>query len=478
MSPRFLEEHACIPLTLDAGVLTIAVARPLSRITTAEVCRFFGATVHEVPAPLDDIRAALLTVARDAADANGVSDGNTELQSPASSENDGRGGGLAADEAPVVTLVNGVMRDALRTHASDVHVEPTETGLRIRFRLDGVLQDIARPSREYRDAVVSRLKILAGLDIGERRLPQDGRVRLHLDGRDVDLRVSSLPSLHGESLVLRILDHAGGARSLHELGVPAVLQPTLTRLMARTSGMTLVTGPTGSGKTTTLYAALALRNQPGVKVITVEDPVEYRIPGVVQVAVNRKAGLEFASALRSILRHDPDVVMIGEMRDAETASIAMRAALTGHQVLSTLHTTDAVGAVARLIDMGVEPYLVASTLQGILAQRLVRVLCESCAQPAEAPADMANHPVVAAPRWRRAVGCEQCVGTGYRGRTGVFEMIEIDDRWRTLIARGASIETLRETARETGVVSLRDAGAALVAQGVTTQDEVLRVLDA
>lgn len=479
ISPRFLDEHLFVPLTMDAGVLTVACGHPLTEVTKAELARFYGAPVQEIAVPVDDLRAALLGVTREPIGglAHDEIDRERDVDGSTTALGVSGAGALSADEAPVVTLVNGLLRDALRTGASDVHVESTAEGLRVRFRLDGVLQDIARPPREYRDAVVSRLKVLAGLDIGERRLPQDGRVRLRLEGRDVDLRVSTLPSLHGESLVLRILDYADGARSLHELGVPTALRPSMDQLLARSSGLTLVTGPTGSGKTTTLYAALTLRNQPGIKVVTVEDPVEYRIPGVVQVPVNRKAGLTFASALRSILRHDPDVIMIGEMRDVETASIALRAALTGHQVLSTLHTTDAASAVVRLIDMGIEPYLVASTLQGILAQRLVRVVCAGCAAPTDAPSDIAPNAVAAGARWRRAVGCEQCVGTGYRGRTGVFELITISDAFRTLIARGASLDALRAAAQQEGVMALRDAGIQLAAAGVTTMDEIHRVFE-
>ena len=359
--------------------------------------------------------------------------------------------------------------------------------MRVRFRLDGVLQDVQRVAPALRAGVVSRVKVLAGLDVAERRMPQDGRARVRLAGadgvaRDVDLRVATLPALHGESVVLRVLDHGASARDLAALGMPATLQAPLERLLARTTGLVLVTGPTGSGKTTTLYAALARVSAPGVKVVTVEDPVEYRMPGVVQVPVQPKVGLTFAAALRAILRHDPDVVLVGEMRDRETAETAVQAALTGHLVFSTLHTTDAAGGVARLVDMGIAPYLVAATVQGIVAQRLVRVLCERCAAPDEPDAALlatlgaAGAPLdAAAPCWRRAVGCTACAGTGYRGRTGLYELLVATDAFRALVAAGAAPDALRQQARRDGLVPLAADGLRLAREGRTTLDEVVRV---
>jgi len=353
------------------------------------------------------------------------------------------------------------------------------------------------------------VKIMAGLDVAERRVPQDGRIRLTLAERAVDLRVSTVPALHGESVVLRILDHGATARDLGDLGMPNAVQVRFERLVARTSGIVLATGPTGSGKTTTLYAALARVNGPGVKVVTVEDPVEYQMEGVTQIPVNRKAGVGFASALRSILRHDPDIIMVGEMRDKETAEIAIQAALTGHRVFSTLHTNDAVAGVTRLVDMGIEPYLVAATVSGIVAQRLVRVVCEDCKGTGNgrAPAEggqMETEPLYrededpsltlgmttllghsepsgeesSSSRKRDTVPgsrCTPCSGTGYRGRTGIYELFTVDEELRRLVAERASLDALRAVAKARGMSTLRDDGMAKVGLGITTVEEVLRV---
>jgi type II secretory ATPase GspE/PulE/Tfp pilus assembly ATPase PilB-like protein len=313
---------------------------------------------------------------------------------------------------------------------------------------------MTRIGRQYQAAVLSRLKIMAGLDIAERRQPQDGRMRLRVADRDVDLRVSTLPGLHGEGVVLRLLDPGTVAPELAALGMPAGIRDAVERVVGGTGGLVLVTGPTGSGKTTTLYAALARRNAEGVKIVTVEDPVEYRIAGVTQVPVQQKAGLGFAGALRAILRHDPDIIMVGELRDSDTASLAIQAALTGHLVLSTLHTTDAAGAITRLRDMGVEPYRLAATVQGVLAQRLVRVACPAC----------------------HAHGCDACRGVGYRGRTGVYEWLEPTETFRSLVVEGASADRLRAQAQRDGTVPLAQEAARLVASGITTNAEVARAI--
>ncbi|MEO5579312.1 MAG: GspE/PulE family protein, partial [Gemmatimonadaceae bacterium] len=385
-----------------------------------------------------------------------------------------------ANQAPVIKLVNVLLLDALRMGASDVHVESLPSGLRVRYRLDGVLQEVSQLADQYRAAVVSRIKIMAGLNIAERRLAQDGRARLKLADREVDLRVSTLPALHGESVVLRILDHAGHGRGLGELGMPEEVQRRFGALIRRSNGIVLVTGPTGSGKTTTLYAALSEVNSAGVKIITVEEPVEYQIQGVIQIPVNPKAGFNFDGALRSILRHDPDIIMVGEMRDRATAEIAIQAALTGHLVFSTLHTNDAASAVTRLVDMGIEPFLVAATVQGIVAQRLVRLLCEECAECFEPEAsEIANAPVaVDLPAvYRRATGCDACSHSGYRGRLGIYEMLQITDNHRSLITRGAPVDELRELGRRAGTESLREAGWKTVQSGRTTIAELMRVVN-
>jgi type II secretory ATPase GspE/PulE/Tfp pilus assembly ATPase PilB-like protein len=352
------------------------------------------------------------------------------------------------------------------------------------MRRDGVLHDVQRLGLAFQAGVLSRLKVVAGLDIAERRLPQDGRARVNVDARDIDIRVSTLPALHGESLVLRLLDSGGAhARSLADLGISAATRAAWTHLVSRSSGLLLVTGPTGSGKTTTLYAALADRSTPGVKVVTVEDPVEYRLDGVVQLPVNAKAGFGFANALRAILRHDPDVILVGEMRDADTAEIAVQAALTGHLVLSTLHTTDATGALARMTEMGVPPYLLAATLQGVLAQRLVRMTCEHCGSwralsSEETALQRAVSPPVdpAVTQVREGSGCEQCAHTGYRGRAAITELLVLDDALRAAFADGASLDVLRSTVRARGIPSLLHDGWRAVRDGRTTITELTRVV--
>ncbi|MGZ8493249.1 MAG: GspE/PulE family protein [Gemmatirosa sp.] len=487
----WLEAHLVLPIGLaEDGALRVAAGAEPDATVLDALARRFARPVRLVPVAPQDLRAAVLA-ARE-----GPSGGADAMigEEPAdvdgarrATADDGRLRALA-DEAPVVTVVDALLRDALRLGASDVHLESAPDGVRVRFRLDGVLQDVQRVAPALRSGVVSRVKVLAGLDVAERRRPQDGRARVRVAGadgapREVDLRVATLPALHGESVVLRVLDHGGGARDLPSLGMPDGVRERFERVLTRTTGLVLVTGPTGSGKTTSLYAALARVAAPGVKVVTVEDPVEYRMPGVVQVAVQPKIGLTFASALRAILRHDPDVVLVGEMRDRETAETAVQAALTGHLVFSTLHTTDAVGGVARLADMGVERYLIAATVQAILAQRLVRVLCVACAQPATPDASqlallstmVVDDAGAVDARWRRAVGCAACAGTGYRGRTGIYELLVVGEAMRAPIAAGAPLDALRAQARREGLVPLAADGLRLARVGRTTLDEVLRV---
>ena len=451
LSARYLDEHCVLPLSIDAdGALATAVGGPLDPTVSDELVRVFGRRLRLIELPAGEIQAAILSAQREAAAPEAL-----DAEVLAHTENGAIDDLHAlANQAPVIKLVNVLLLDALRAQASDVHVESLAAGLRVRFRLDGVLQEVSRLALQYQAAVISRIKIMAGLNIAERRLPQDGRARLRLADREIDLRVSTLPALHGESVVLRILDHAAPARDLSELGMSAEVGEQIGRLIGHPSGIVLVTGPTGSGKTTTLYGALARVNRPGVKIVTVEDPVEYQIEGVTQIPVNRKAGLTFASALRSILRHDPDVIMIGEMRDRETAEIAIQAALTGHLVFSTLHTNDAPGGVTRLVDMGIEPYLVAATVQAILAQRLVRVRCRDCGSEA---------------------GCAACSQTGYRGRTGIYELMPMSDELRALVIASAPLQQIRATARRAGMTSLYDDGVRKAEAGITTRAEVLRV---
>ena len=389
-----------------------------------------------------------------------------------------------ATQPPVIRFVNLLVRDAHEAGASDVHLEATRDGLQVRFRLDGVLVPVQEPPPALARAVVSRIKLLAELDIAERRRPQDGRIRVRLEARELDLRVSTVPTMFGESVVLRLLERGGRPVELEELGMPADLLRRVGELSARPHGLLLVTGPTGSGKTTTLYACLQRRAVGIEKVITVEDPVEYQLGTVTQVPVHTQAGVTFGTALRSILRQDPDVVMVGEMRDAETAEVAIQAAMTGHLVFSTLHTNDAVSAVPRLLDLGVPAYLAAATLEGVLAQRLVRRVCDACrvsyVPPAEVLARLSERPLPRGPgsggEFCRGVGCAACRGTGYRGRIGVFELLVVNDAVKDAIAGGAARAELRRVALATGMRPLLTAAWAKVEAGLTTVEEVLRVV--
>ncbi len=483
LSPRYLDQHCLLPLgTTDDRSLLVAAGEAVSQSTLDELELLFDRPIRVVEASAAEIRAAILATRRDSEpDQIGGSNGSSvHVTHEEISLDDMR---TLASQAPVVRLVNVLLLDALRASASDVHFEsagPRE-GVRVRYRLDGVLHDVSLIGGAEAAAVISRVKIMAGLNIAERRLPQDGRARVRLAERDIDLRVATLPALHGESIVVRLLDQGGRPRDLAELGMRAETRNEWETVTSRTSGLILVTGPTGSGKTTTLYSAIARLNSPGVKLVTVEDPVEYQIGGVVQMPVNRKAGLTFASALRSILRHDPDIIMVGETRDGETAAIAIQAALTGHLVFTTLHTNDAPSGVTRLVDMGIEPYLVSATVQAILAQRLVRVLCDKCAEPYTPNAaelkSFAPRPAAMATRssFKKPVGCDACSQTGYRGRTGIYELLTLNDRLRQMIVERQPLDALRAAAHEAGMTSLAESGLALAASGGTSVAEVARV---
>jgi len=385
-----------------------------------------------------------------------------------------------ANQPPVIRFVNLLIREAHEARASDIHLESTRAGLVVRFRVDGVLTELPNPPKALQPAVVSRIKLLAELDIAERRAPQDGRIRARLEERELDLRVSTVPTLYGESVVLRLLDRGGRPVGLDELGMAPDTLETFRRLAERPHGILLATGPTGSGKTTTLYAALGLRQCTAEKIITVEDPVEYHLEGITQVPVNAKAGMTFSGALRSILRQDPDVLMVGEMRDGETAAIAVQAALTGHLVFSTLHTNDAASAISRLVDLKIEPYLIAATLEGVLAQRLVRRICAECREryspDSAAVALLAQHPV-GRHTLERGRGCAACRGTGYRGRSGLFELLVVTDEIKQALLASPQAGALREIARTQGMLSLRQDGWRKVQAGITTVEEVLRVAE-
>jgi general secretion pathway protein E len=387
------------------------------------------------------------------------------------------------DEAPVIRLVNSLLFRAAKERASDIHVEPMERELVVRFRIDGVLQEIIKPPKRYQNSIVSRVKIMAQLNIAEKRLPQDGRIRIKLAGRDIDIRVSTIPTTHGERIVMRLLDKNATLLDLGEIGMAAETLSGLDALIRRPHGIILVTGPTGSGKTTTLYGALSRINTPDLNILTVEDPVEYQLKGIGQMPISPKIGLTFASGLRSFLRQDPDVIMVGEIRDKETAEIAIQASLTGHLVFSTVHTNDAAGAVTRLVDMGVEPFLVASSLTGILAQRLVRRICQDCRTPyqptSEELAEITLPPDALAragvPHVYKANGCTACNRLGYRGRTGIYELLLVDDEVRQLVLKNVDSGTLKKSALKRGMKTLLDDGGRKVMLGETTIAEVLTV---
>jgi type IV pilus assembly protein PilB len=386
-----------------------------------------------------------------------------------------------AEEAPVVRIVNMIITQALRLGASDIHIQPEAQRVRIRYRVDGMMTDQMTVPKKVQNSVISRVKIMADMDIAEKRAPQDGRITLRVDRKDFDFRVSTLPNVHGEKVVMRVLDKSSISVGLHKLGLSEGDRERLENMITRPYGILLITGPTGSGKSTTLYALLQRVNTGEKNIITIEDPVEYEVGGLTQAQVNEKAGITFAAGLRTILRQDPDIVMVGEIRDGETAIIATEAALTGHLVLSTLHTNDAPGAVTRMLDMGIEPFLIASSVIGVEAQRLLRLICERCKEAYEPPPAAlrrlgldaeASTKVV----FYRGAGCENCRGTGYRGRIGCFELMQVDDSLRDLILQRAPTHELRERALAHGMTLLRDDAIRKVLEGLTTVEEALRVV--
>jgi general secretion pathway protein E len=381
------------------------------------------------------------------------------------------------DEAPVIKLLNALFLEAVKERASDIHIEPYERELEVRFRIDGILKKLITPPKIIQDPLISRIKVLANLDIAEKRLPQDGRIRLIVGGKDIDIRVSIIPTFFGERAVLRILDRMKGVMSLEELGLGESRMPQFTSVLSRSNGILLVTGPTGSGKTTTLYGSLLKIYSEEKNIITIEDPVEYQIKGVGQIQVNPKINLNFATGLRSVLRQDPDIIMVGEIRDRETAEIAIQASLTGHLVLSTLHTNDSASAVTRLVDMEIEPFLVASSLSGVLAQRLVRKVCDFCKTPvALSSAEKSGLPALAqVDKVYRGKGCPECRGKGYMGRTGIFEFLSIDEEIKDLILAKKDARTIKQRAVGKGMETLMDDGISKVIKGITTLEEVLRV---
>jgi len=479
---RILLHHRLLPLREENGAVLVATSRLFDPTGMDELRIACGRDCLPALAPGAEIERCLKRALGIGADTvqSLVSDGQTAIQVLERDGEDGVDLTQAAEDASIIKFVNEILIEAISLRATDVHFEPFENELRIRYRIDGVLQEVAIPPdvRRFRAAIISRLKILSHLDIAEKRLPQDGRIRLRIAGRDIDVRVSVIPMTHGEAVVLRLLDRSSALLGLEQLGMSAEDCATFARILELPHGIVLVTGPTGSGKTTTLYAALSRINDVTRKIITIEDPVEYQIRGINQIQVSTKAGLTFARGLRSILRHDPDVILVGEIRDRETAEIAVQASLTGHLVFSTLHTNDAPGALTRLVDMGVEPYLVASSLEAVLAQRLVRLICQDCRRelpPAEVERARRQFGLEALGVLYAGAGCRSCQGTGYRGRTGVFEMMLINDDIRARILERASVGEIRQLARKHGMRSLREDGWRLVLEGRTTIEEVLRV---
>jgi general secretion pathway protein E len=481
LNTEFLEHHAIMPIARNGGrLLTATWADVVDERALDDLRLMAGVPVELVRLPEADVRAAIRRVySSDDLTAEGVVAGLSEEIRPGG-ELDSALDDLVmlANEAPVVKLVNLLLLEALDARASDVHLEGYPGGLRVRYRIDGVLQDAVAPPKHLAAAVVSRLKIMAELDIAERRVPQDGRIRLRMHDRQVDVRVSTLPALHGESVVLRLLDKEAGRIDLLDLGMADDTLALFDSIISKPHGIVLSTGPTGSGKTTTLYAAVDRIRTGTEKIITVEDPVEYELPGVPQVPVNEKVGLTFANALRALLRQDPDVMLVGEIRDQETADIATHAALTGHLVLSTLHTNDAATALTRLVDLGIEPYLVASTVEAVLAQRLVRQICETCKEEArlnpEQVGALGPEAETIQTVWRGS-GCSECRGTGYRGRTGIFELLLMDEDLRLAVQKDASAKHLESLGKAGGMRLLKEDGLRIVAAGLTTPEEVLRV---
>ena len=473
ITSEIAHKYSIVPVLADEYSITVALSDPMG-YDAIDSLRYVlhDRDVQAVIAPRAEVAAAMARLYQD--------DAPTEV----STREDGDISGLEqedanGDDAPVIKLATMLITTAIKMKASDIHIEPMEKEFRVRYRIDGALRKMDSPPKRLQSAIISRLKIMSKMKISEKRIPQDGRIQITVNGKDLDLRVSSVPTNHGESLVMRILDKSNLSLGLPQLGFLTDDQATFERLIKLPDGVVLVTGPTGSGKTTTLYACLGQINTPDKKLITVEDPVEYQMSGINQVQVNKDVGLDFSAALRSILRQAPNIVMIGEIRDEETADIAMEAALTGHLVFSTLHTNDAPSAVTRLLDIGVKPFLVASALRAAMAQRLVRAICEKCKEeyaPTERELKMlGNFSKTMPDHLYHGAGCDRCGKTGYKGRKGIFEIFKVDDTVQRLIFDHAPATVLRQRARELGMRTLREDGMLKVASGMTSLQEVLRV---
>ncbi|HZX21681.1 MAG TPA: ATPase, T2SS/T4P/T4SS family [Clostridia bacterium] len=477
ISEKIARRYILIPVKKDRGKLIVAMADPLNIFAIDDIKILTGLDV----VPLIATSRGVLEAIDKHYETENVEEALAEFKQDYQIDNiNGIDEEILSEvnKAPIVKLVNSIIRQAVKMKASDIHIEPFEKVIKVRFRIDGDLQEIMKPAKVIHSAVATRIKIISKMDIAEKRLPQDGRIEMDVDGREIDLRISVLPTVYGEKVVMRILDRSNFLFSKRQLGFTQQNLEAFDNIIQSPNGIILVTGPTGSGKSTTLYAVLKELNQVSKNIITVEDPVEYQMDGINQVQVNTKAGLTFANGLRSILRQDPDIIMIGEIRDNETAQIAVRAAITGHLVLSTLHTNDTASSVTRLINMGIEPYLVSSSVVGITAQRLVKKICENCktghiADELEKKALRAEDTEEVTVY--KGTGCNLCNNTGYKGRTAIHEILPITKGIRLLVDAGASIDSIREEAQKQNFVSLRDNCAQLVREGVTTIDELLRV---
>jgi type II secretion system protein E len=466
-----LKQHKVIPMDYQNNILTIATPDILNFLSLKNLSKMLNYNLQAILIREEDFRLIFERY-------YGSKGEKIELIQKTKSEP--KLEKTISDDAPIIKLVSFLINQAHLKRVSDIHIEPFENEFRIRYRIDGLLQEVPGPPKSLQGSIISRIKIMAGMDIAEKRLPQDGRIRFRVSDKGLDLRVSTLPGIHGESIVLRILDKSSFLLGLDQLGFLETDREKFEKLIQMPNGMILVTGPTGSGKTTTLYAALNQINKKDRKIITVEDPVEYQLVGINQVQVKPQIGLTFASGLRSMLRQAPDIIMVGEIRDFETASIATQAALTGHLILSTLHTNDAPGTITRLIDMGLKPYLVASTLQAVLAQRLIRTICPKCKEPylpnkEELIALRLDRLGIKEINFYRGRGCEECSQTGYRGRIGIFELLSLNDELRELIVRKVSVNQLKENSHRMGTSTLREDGIKKILNGSTTIKEVLRV---
>ena len=469
---RVARQYHVLPLFKIANTITVAMADPLDFVAIDEVKQSTGLQVDVVVSSEAQIREAverhhpMTGGLEQLAKEQGLRQAVAEIA-----------GARPEEDGPIIRFVNMIVQQALRDGASDLHFEPEESSFRIRFRVDGVLREISVQSKTLYSSIVSRVKVMATLDISERRLPQDGRLRMTAMGRELDVRVSTFPTIHGENIVMRLLDRSAALVGLEELGLAKHHYVVVSRMIERPNGIVLVTGPTGSGKTTTLYSCIHKINRVDRNIVTLEDPVEYHMGSIRQTQVDPDIGLTFARGLRALLRQDPDVILVGEIRDVDTAEIAVRSALTGHLVLSTLHTNDASGAIPRLIDMKIEPFLLSSAMVGVVAQRLVRRICEKCRAPFEPPAEVLSPLGIARGKGKFAhgKGCPACGGTGYHGRVGIFEVLEVTDEVRELITAKASAEELARAVRRHGMGSLRDDAIRQASEGVTTLEEALRV---